>query len=291
MGWPGNNTAALGSIAARKACGPLACARSASAWSAAINAALVAVVSARWALSGNDKADNRTSARINMLAPLKIGPTGAWFNDAPLKAGKDCVRKPDLTSHIVPKEPSGGVGALSTGVSRRQRICSPVKPQENPVRASRFFMLSLVIAALLSPFHAGAQKTAASKATQTAVERRLLKLEDNWCKGLVNRDATMFQRLLAPGFIYTENGTMMSRDAVIKSVVNGDKVVRAWNQGMQVHEFGPAAVVTGVLSVTSSGKTGQYTTRYRFTDTWLNKTGAWQLIAAQDYVIPDKPAQ
>lgn len=158
------------------------------------------------------------------------------------------------------------------------------------MRAFRPFTVPLV-AVLLTSSAALAQKPATPKAHQTPVERTLLELEDNWCKGLMNRDTMMFQRLLAPGFIYTENGAMMSRDSVIKSVVTADKVVRAWNQYMQVHNFGPAAVVTGVLAVTSLGKTGQYTTRYRFTDTWLKKNGMWQLIAAQDYVIPDKPGR
>lgn len=138
---------------------------------------------------------------------------------------------------------------------------------------------------------ASAQKPYAQHSPEAVEARTLLKLEDDWCKGLVNRDTVMFHRLLAPGFIYTENAKMMTGAEVIKGVVTGDKVERAWNQYMQVHEFGPVAVVTGVLAVTSRGKTGPYTTRYRFTDTWLNKGGTWQIVAAQDYVIPDRTGQ
>ena len=135
---------------------------------------------------------------------------------------------------------------------------------------------------------ASAQKPPVQNSREAAEARTLLKLEDDWCKGLVNRDTAIFRKLMAPGFIYTENASVMSRDSVIKSVLSGDKVERAVNQYMQVHEFGPAAVVTGVLAVTSRGKTGPYTTRYRFTDTWLNTGGTWQIIAAQDYIIPDR---
>ncbi len=150
----------------------------------------------------------------------------------------------------------------------------------------------MLIGSVSPTSRAGARKPSAQSSPEAVEARTLLKLEDDWCKGLMNRDTMVFRRLLAPGFIYTENGTLMSRDSVIKSVVTGDKVVRAWNQYMQVHEFGPAAVVTGVLAVTSRRKTGlPNTTRYRFTDTWLNKSGTWQLIAAQDYVIPDKSRQ
>ncbi len=159
------------------------------------------------------------------------------------------------------------------------------------MRAHRIAIAAMLIASGAANSRAGAQKPSAQNSAEAVEARTLLKLEDDWCKGLVNRDTMMFRKLLAPGFIYTENAKMISRDDVIKSVVTGDKVERAWNQYMQVHEFGPVAVVTGVLAVTSRGKTSPYTTRYRFTDTWLSKSGTWQLVAAQDYVIPDRSGQ
>ncbi len=159
------------------------------------------------------------------------------------------------------------------------------------MRARRLAIAAILIQSAFSNSHAGAQKPTVQNSREAAEAHALIKLEDDWCKGLVNRDTMMFRRLLAPGFIYTENEKLMSRDNVIKSIVTGDKVVRAWNQYMQVHEFGPVAAVTGVLAVTSRGKTGPYTTRYRFTDTWLNTNGTWQIVAAQDYVLPGKTGQ
>jgi hypothetical protein len=159
------------------------------------------------------------------------------------------------------------------------------------MRSSRTHVLLLVMG-LAAVGKAGAQKSSDTQKSLEAVEARtLLKLEDDWCKGLVNRDPAIFRKLMAPGFIYTENAKVFTRDSVIKTILTGDRVERAVNQYMQVHEFGPAAVVTGVLAVTSRGKTGPYTTRYRFTDTWLNTGGTWQIIAAQDYVIPDRTGQ
>lgn len=159
------------------------------------------------------------------------------------------------------------------------------------MRAHRIAIAVMLIVSVSPAARAVGQKPSAQNSPEAVEARTLLKLEDDWCKGLVNRDTAMFRRLLAPGFIYTENASVMSRDSVIKGVLAGDKVERAWNQYMQVHEFGPVAVVTGVLAVTSRGKKGAYTTRYRFTDTWLNTGGTWQIIAAQDYIIPDRKGQ
>ncbi len=138
---------------------------------------------------------------------------------------------------------------------------------------------------------ASAAKAEAQQSREAVEARTLLKLEDDWARALVTRDSMAFIRLTAPGFIYTENARLMTRNQVIGGVMTGDKVDRAWNQYLVVHEFGPVAVVTGILAVTSRGKTGPYTTRYRFTDTWLNTSGTWQAVAAQDFVIPDRSGQ
>ena len=123
---------------------------------------------------------------------------------------------------------------------------------------------------------------------QDADTRTLLQLEDNWASALVKRDRVVFERLLADGFVYTENDQMMDRTTVLNSVVAGsDTVVAAHNDSMVVHRFGPAtAVVTGWLVVGGRGATGEFRRRYRFTDTWVKRGGSWQIVAAQDYVAP-----
>jgi hypothetical protein len=166
-----------------------------------------------------------------------------------------------------------------------------VRSKEKIMRAHRIAIAVMLIVSVSPTTRAIAQKPTVQNSAEAVEARTLLKLEDDWCKGLVSRDTMMFRRLLAAGFIYTENAKMMTGEEVIKGVLSGDKVERAVNQYMQVHEFGPVAVVTGVLAVTSRGKTGPYTTRYRFTDTWLSKGATWQIVAAQDYIIPDRKGQ
>jgi ketosteroid isomerase-like protein len=96
----------------------------------------------------------------------------------------------------------------------------------------------------------------------------------------------MFERLLAPNFVYTENASVMSRSEVIKSVNGPDHVEWARNERMKAHDFGDVQVVTGILHLKGKGKKGVFARRYRFTDTWQRRNGSWQIIAAQDYLIP-----
>ena len=117
-------------------------------------------------------------------------------------------------------------------------------------------------------------------------ERQLLELEDGWARGLVRRDTAMFRKRLARGFVYTENADVMGRKDVIASIVGSDTVTWAGNEGMKVHLFGTTGVVTGILAMKGRGKLGPFDRRYRFTDTWKFLDGRWQIIAAQDYLIP-----
>jgi len=125
---------------------------------------------------------------------------------------------------------------------------------------------------------------------QDADTRALLRLEDDWASALIKRDSVVFQRLLAPGFVYTENDQMMDRAAVLHAVVAGsDTVAAAHNEAMRVHRYGPVtAVVTGWLVVRGRGAHGAFDRRYRFTDTWVKRAGRWQIVAAQDYVAPSR---
>jgi ketosteroid isomerase-like protein len=114
-----------------------------------------------------------------------------------------------------------------------------------------------------------------------------IQLEDRWTTALVKRDTRAFDQLLAPGFVYTEDASVMSRGDVIKSVTGPDKVEWARNEGMKLHDFGDVHVITGVLHLRGRSEDGKvFDKRYQFTDTWQRRNGRWQIIAAQDYLIP-----
>lgn len=131
----------------------------------------------------------------------------------------------------------------------------------------------------------GAQKRPSASTDPTA---ELTRLENQWASGLVKRDRALFERLLAPRFVYTENDKLFRRADVLHEVAEGsDTTTAAHNEGMEVHQFGPTtAVVTGWLIVRGRGKGGPFLHRYRFTDTWVKGSAGWQIVAAQDYLMP-----
>src|SRR2546422_11356832 len=95
----------------------------------------------------------------------------------------------------------------------------------------------LLVALLLATQAPGAQDT---------VAQVLLRLEDDWTVGLTHRDVALFRRLLADGFIYTEDDRTVGRDDVLRDVVAGpDTLESAHHEGMKGYRVGATAIVTG----------------------------------------------
>jgi hypothetical protein len=148
----------------------------------------------------------------------------------------------------------------------------------------RLLTRATLLLALSAPAALAQQKAASTDATTAELTR----LENQWASGLVKRDRVLFEKLLAPRFVYTENDKLMSRADVLHEVAEGsDRVTAARNEGMEVHQYGSTtAVVTGWLIVSGRGAGGAFTHRYRFTDTWVKGKDGWQIVAAQDYLAP-----
>jgi ketosteroid isomerase-like protein len=125
------------------------------------------------------------------------------------------------------------------------------------------------------------------KSTPTADERAVLDLEEAWAKAVVKRDAATFKRLLAPGFTYTEDDRMQSGAELMRDIVSGsDTVTEARNEKLATQSYGNTMIVTGWLVMRGRSGGKPFDRRYRFTDTWLKRDGQWQIIAAQDYLVP-----
>ena len=143
---------------------------------------------------------------------------------------------------------------------------------------------SALLLALCAPALLAQKKTKEVKPGDVELKR----LEDQWAAALPRRDRAYFDKYLAPKFIYTEDDKMIRREQMLHDLISGpDSVTAARNEGMEVHQFGgTTAVVTGWLIV--DGKTGSssFTHRYRFTDTWVKRKAGWQIVAAQDYLVP-----
>ena len=143
-------------------------------------------------------------------------------------------------------------------------------------------LLILIITVSVSSIVSGQQQK-----IQDSDQTAILRLESDWAVALINHDESVFNKLLADDFIYTENEKMYTRKEVIQSVMLVTDTVRsAYNEDMQVLIKDKTAIVTGWLFVNGKGAEGLFKRKYKFTDVWYNEKGKWQLIAAHDYLLP-----
>ena len=152
----------------------------------------------------------------------------------------------------------------------------------DPMKPGRLLVVVASLASLAAS--ASAQQP---KAGLRADERAVLDLEEAWAKAVVKRDAATFRKILAPGFVYTEDDRMQTGDQLLKDITTGtDTVTEARNEKLETHTFDNAMIVTGWLTMRGRSGGKPFEHRYRFTDTWLKRGGQWQIIAAQDYLVP-----
>ena len=154
-------------------------------------------------------------------------------------------------------------------------------------------LCALALAALpSSPAHAqsiGGRKIVV--ADSSPEQRALVKLENDWAKAVIRRDAKAIRRLVDAQWVYTDESGLMTREQGITAFTTGtDTVQQAGNEEMKIFFHArTVAVVTGILWMQGRGPNGAFTHRYRYTDTWMRKEGVWRCIASQDALLQPAP--
>jgi ketosteroid isomerase-like protein len=122
---------------------------------------------------------------------------------------------------------------------------------------------------------------------QNGEEGRLRALESAWNHAEQSKDAAALNQLLAESLVYVDyDGTLLNKKEFLESTLhNNIEQEQINNDGMTVHMYGNAAVVTGVYRDKGLEKGKPFLRRGRFTDIWINQNGTWQCVASQSTLI------
>lgn len=121
---------------------------------------------------------------------------------------------------------------------------------------------------------------------------KLKQLEQSWEGSLLTHDVSVIEKIVADDFVGTSSSGKIGNKSTLLAEARSDKSVykSATSEEISVHTFGPnVAVVTGVAR--ESGKTAAgkaFSHAYRFTDTWVERNGEWQCVAAHAMALPKK---
>ena len=109
--------------------------------------------------------------------------------------------------------------------------------------------------------------------------------ENRWFAAIAKHDTATIESMLAADFISVDpTGTVQDRRAMLADVKNDKNAYTSMKaEQLDVHLYGNGvAVVVGTASEKRAGKNGKaLDLTYRFTDTWMNRSGYWQCIASQ----------
>ena len=116
--------------------------------------------------------------------------------------------------------------------------------------------------------------------------------EQRWEGSFVTHDISVIEQLVAEDFVGTSSSGKLGDKVTMISEARKDKNVytSAVSGDMTVHSFGPnVAVVTGIARESGKTPAGKaFSNTYRFTDTWMERNGEWQCVAAHAMALPKK---
>ncbi len=147
-------------------------------------------------------------------------------------------------------------------------------------------MRTLLTASLLGLFCA-VLLIAQDSSKRSVEEGRLLALESAWNHAEQSKDAAALNQLLGESLMYVDyDGTLLNKKEFLQATLNNNvEQEQINNDGMTVHVYGNAAVVTGLYRDKGIEKGKPFLRRGRFTDTWVNQNGVWQCVASQSTLI------
>src|SRR5438552_1950202 len=148
-------------------------------------------------------------------------------------------------------------------------------------RRDRMLRCALTILAMLFLCDCSIQKD------QKETERYILESERQWAESVATGDTLAIERILADDFIGVDpKGRLYTKQQMIDETRNAPKYfVSNRLNDVKVRFYRKTAIAQG--SETWEKRSGERG-RFVWTDTWMQRNGRWQIVAAEDLIAPEK---
>jgi len=122
---------------------------------------------------------------------------------------------------------------------------------------------------------------------QKETEHYILESERQWAESVATGDTSAIDRILGDDFIGVDpQGHLYNKQRMIDETRNAPKYfVSNRLNDVKVRFYGNTAVAQG--SETWEKRSSDRG-RFVWTDTWLQRNGRWQIVAAEDLIAPEK---
>ncbi len=125
---------------------------------------------------------------------------------------------------------------------------------------------------------------------QTAVEKELTKIENDWSTAWMKKDSAALQSLFATEYFATDwEGVTYNKSQEIANAMAPDSRTQSFVlSDLKVQVYGDVAVVTGLNTIKATFKGADVSGAYRFTDVFVKRDGRWQAVATQGTKVVKK---
>ncbi len=137
-------------------------------------------------------------------------------------------------------------------------------------------------------------KPAQNNREKLSTEQLLIQIEGELAHATKHKLKPTFDRFIADDFVYTNSyGRIINKEQIISAIMsNTDKITRTEFSDMKVLVDGNTAIVTGAAVDVGIRENGNpYREGFRFTDVFVNRSGRWQIVAAQTSFTPTSSDQ
>jgi ketosteroid isomerase-like protein len=150
-----------------------------------------------------------------------------------------------------------------------------------------YFMKSAGIATFAGAFLAALGGCSSTPPRQGA-EQYIIESERAWAESVTTGETATSARILAEDFVGIDpEGKFYDKAAVLAHIGEAPRHFRSNRlDQVKVRFFGDAAVAQGIESwISRDGEPKRG--RFVWTDTWVQRNGRWQIVAAEDLIVPE----
>jgi predicted house-cleaning NTP pyrophosphatase (Maf/HAM1 superfamily) len=142
-------------------------------------------------------------------------------------------------------------------------------------------MLALTMAVTLS---------SACNNSQEEARRYIEQSEEQWATSVATSDSSVVQRILADDVVWVFDGRILNKAQAVTEAAQGPgPFLSNRANSITIRFFGDStAVAQGSETWTMRKDSAQTTGRFVWTDTWVRRNGQWQIVAAEDVIVPSE---